>query len=77
MPKRIILLTRFIDALSKSEVLKSAQVYVAFLKCGDRVDWDKAVKSHDQEKGFNIVTEDGQMDCRNREESYKFCVNLR
>lgn len=77
MPKRILLLTRFIESLQKSEVFKSTQIYLAFLKLSDKNDWERAIKQHEAEKVFKVVTEDGQMDCRNRDEAYQFCFNLK
>ena len=76
VPKKIKMYHRFLEMTAECEVLKSAACLVDFLRLPEQKDWEKAARNYAQ-SGFKIVTEDGQMDCRNRDESFQFCANVK
>ena len=48
-------------AIHKSEILKTCQIFVDFIKIPDRQEWLNAVKKCQQTKIFNVVQDDGMM----------------
>lgn len=52
---------RFLHAIHKSEILKTCQIFVDFIKVPDRNEWLNCVKRNQQTKVFNVVQDDGLM----------------
>lgn len=52
------------NAVHKSEVLKTSLSFFDFIKMQERNEWVNAVKAATKNKVFNIVQEDGEMDVR-------------
>ena len=65
IPKRQRLYQRFLNSIHRSEVLKSVQIFVDFIKLPDRLDCQNAMKRAEKVKVFNVVSDNGFMDVRN------------
>jgi hypothetical protein len=58
-----------LNALHKSEVIKSQPFLVDFLKLADRDEWDKSILRQEKIKYFNVLSVDGKIDVRCLEEA--------
>ena len=76
VPKKIKMYHRFLEMATECEVLKSAACFVDFLKLPEQKDWEKAARNYSTTCGYKVVTETGEMDCRNRDDSFRFCQNV-
>ena len=76
VPKKIKMYHRFLEMTTECEVLKSAACFVDFLKLPEQKDWEKAARNYATTSGCKVVTETGEMDCRNRDDSFRFCQNV-
>ena len=59
--KRLRLYQRFLHAIHKSEIIKTSQIFVDFIKMPDRNEWLNAVKRSQQTKIYSVVQQDGMM----------------
>jgi len=51
-----------LHAIHKSEIIKTSQIFVDFIKMPDRNEWINAVKRSQQTKIYNVIQQEGNMD---------------
>jgi hypothetical protein len=57
--KRQRLYQRFVNAVHKSEILKTSKAFFNFISMSERNEWLQAVKTSERTKIFDLVTDDG------------------
>lgn len=75
------LYNRFLTAVAKSEVLKTCQLVVAFLKQDQRKDWSLAKLQFDKmrfsRKISDVITKDGQVNVQDKKPNRVFCDKIK
>lgn len=76
IPKRTFLFQRFITAVLKCEVFKCSNVLVAFVRAANRPDWESQVAKAEGDRGFRILSLDGEINVRQAKESERFVKRI-